>query len=286
VLKLIRRAGLAVATAGTVMTLAVAPSQASPTPATPAAAAGGPVTVRSVEVPVPGQRPVLAYLVQSSGPLKPGSHAGILFLHWLGQIHSDRSEFLAEATELASRGAVSLLPQGIFPWEAAPTGKPRDVTTIRRQLAAFRACLHWLDARPYVDRARTAVVGHDYGAMYGALLANSDPEVHAAVLATPDATWGHWFVKYWLGFTGQRAARYKALFAGLQPVRHVSRLGARELFQWGGQDIFVSARVREEFARQAPLARVKLYRTADHQLTDAAQADRDTFLEHELGLTR
>jgi predicted RNA-binding Zn ribbon-like protein len=202
-----------------------------------------------------------------------------------GQIHSDRSGFLAEATELASQGAVSLLPQGIFPWQAAPTGKPRDITTIRRQLAAFRACLRWLTARPYVDRARTAVVGHDYGAMYGALLASSDPQVHTAVLAAPDATWGHWFVKYWLGFTGQRAARYKALFAGLQPVRHVSRLGAHELFQWAGQDVFVSARVRQEFARQAPRARVKLYRTADHQLTDAAQADRDTFLEHELGLT-
>jgi dienelactone hydrolase len=283
VLKLIRRAGLAVATAGTVMTMAVAPSQAA---GTPAAAPAGPVIVQSVQVPVPGQRPVLAYLVRSSGPLQPGSHAGILFLHWLGQIHSDRSEFLAEATELASQGAVSLLPQGIFPWQAAPTGKPHDVTTIRRQLAAFRACLHWLTARPYVDRARTAVVGHDYGAMYGALLANSDPEVHTAVLATPDATWGHWFVKYWLGFTGKHAARYKALFAGLQPVRHVSRLGARELFQWAGQDIFVSAQVRREFARQAPLARVKLYRTSDHQLTDAAQADRDAFLVHELGLTR
>jgi dienelactone hydrolase len=284
VLKLIRRAGLAVAMAGTVMTLAAAPSQASG--GAPAATTGAPVIVQSVQVPVPGQRPVLAYLVRPSGSLKPGSQAGILFLHWLGQIHSDRSEFLAEASELASQGAVSLLPQGIFPWEAAPTGKPRDVTTIRRQLAAFRACLHWLAARSYVDRARTAVVGHDYGAMYGALLANSDPAVHAAVLATPDATWGHWFVKYWLGFTGQRAAKYKALFAGLQPVRHVSRLGPHELFQWAGQDVFVSAQVRREFARQAPQAQVKLYKTADHQLTDAAQADRDTFLEHQLGLAQ
>jgi hypothetical protein len=31
---------------------------------------------------------------------------------------------------------------------------------------------------------------------------------------------------------------------------------------------------------------VKLYKTADHQLTDAAQADRDTFLEHQLGLAQ
>jgi dienelactone hydrolase len=283
VLKLIRTAGLAVALAGALAAVAAVPSQAAgPHPRASSAA----VIVRDVRVPVPGQAAVPAYLVRSAGTLRPGSHAGILFLHWLGQIHSDRSEFLAEATELASQGAVSLLPQGVFPWQAAPTGKPRDVTTIRQQLAVFRACLNWLMGRGYVDRSRVAVVGHDYGAMYGALLANADPRVHAAVLATPDATWGHWFVKYWLGFTGKRAARYGALFAGLQPVRHVSRLGKRELFQWAGQDIFVSASVRQRFARHAPRARVDLYPTSDHQLTDAAQADRDTFLEHELSLSR
>lgn len=130
------------------------------------------------------------------------------------------------------------------------------------------------------------MVGHDYGAMYGALLANADPRVHAAVLATPDATWGHWFVKYWLGYTGRRAARYDALFTSLQPVRQVSRLGNRELFQWAGQDIFVSASVRKQFAKHAPLALVDLYPTSDHQLTDTAMTDRDAFLARELGLSR
>jgi dienelactone hydrolase len=228
---------------------------------------------------------VPAYLVRSAGTLKPGSQAGILFLHWLGQIHSDRTEFLAEAIQLAPRGAVSLLPQGVFPWQVAPSGKPRDVTAIKRQLAVFQACLNWLIAKSYVSTARIAVVGHDYGAMYGALLADADPRVHAAVLATPDATWGHWFVKYWLGFTGSRAARYKALFTSLQPGRHVSRLGGRELFQWAGRDIFVSASVRKRFATAAPLAPVDFYRTADHQLTTAAQAARDSFLTAQLGLS-
>jgi dienelactone hydrolase len=279
---LVRRAGLAVALAGALATVAAAPSQAL---GTPASAAGGRVIVEDIRVPVPGQHAVPAYLVRSAGRLAPRTHAGILFLHWLGQIHSDRSEFLAEAIELAPRGAVSLLPQGIFPWQAAPTGKRRDVTTIKRQLAVFQASLNWLIARRYVNRSRIAVVGHDYGAMYGALLANSDSRVHTAVLATPDATWGHWFVKYWLGFTGKRAARYDALFASLQPVRHVSRLGKRELFQWAGTDIFVSASVRKQFARHAPRARVDLYPTADHQLTSAAEADRDAFLAHQLGLS-
>lgn len=92
-LKLIRKAGLAVALAGALATVAVAPSLAAgPGAATPRAQ----VIISDVRVPVPGQHAVPAYLVRSAGRLRPHSHAGILFLHWLGQIHSDRTEFLAE----------------------------------------------------------------------------------------------------------------------------------------------------------------------------------------------
>ena len=152
-------------------------------------------------------------------------------------------------------------------------------------MAALQASLNYLTSRSYVDKSRVAIAGHDYGDMYGALLASSNRVVHAAVLAAPDATWGHWFVKYWLGFTGHKAAADKAIFAGLQPAGHVARLGRHELFQWAGQDIFVSTRVRQEFAQHAPHARVKLYPDADHQMTDQAQAGRDAFLTRELGLS-
>jgi hypothetical protein len=84
---------------------------------------------------------------------------------------------------------------------------------------------------------------------------------------------------------GKRAARYDALFARLQPVRLVSRLGSHELFQWAGRDIFVSASVRKQFAVAAPLARVDFYPTADHQLTSAAQTARDAFLAKQLRLS-
>jgi dienelactone hydrolase len=279
--KLIRRAALAVALAGTLATVAVAPARAAASPAT---RVGAPVVIQDVLVPIPGHPAVRAYLVRPGGHLRRHSHAGILFLHWLGQIHSDRTEFLAEATELASQGAVSLLPEGKFPWQIAPAGKWRDVTSVEAQLSSFRHALTWLISRRYVDPGRVAVVGHDYGAMYGVLLASSDHRVHTAVLATPDATWGHWFVKYWLGYTGQRAAHYKGLFDKVQPVDHVSRLGTHELFQWAGKDIFVSASVRRQFARHAPRARVDFYADSDHQLTDAAMTDRDAFLTRQLGL--
>jgi dienelactone hydrolase len=280
--KLIATIAVGATTLGLVVTVAAGALK----PAAPHAQAPiSQVIVQDLLVPVPGQAPVPAYLVRTEGSSRAGSEAGILWLHWLGQIHSDRTEFVAEAIQLAGHGVVSLLPQGTFPWQASPIGTKDDVTAVRKQLRAFRACLEALIANRLVDRSRVAIVGHDYGAMYGALLADGNPQINAAVLATPDATWGHWFAKYWLGITGEREAKYDALFASLQPVDHVARLGGRELLQWAGHDIYVSAGVRSEFEHAAPHAAVDLYGDADHQLITQTQTDRDAFLQKVLGLT-
>ena len=104
--------------AGTVTALAAAlSSQAS---GTPAAATGAPVIVQNVRVPVPGQHAVRAYLVRPAGTLRAHSEAGILFLHWLGQIHSDRTEFLAEATQLAPRVRSRCCRRGSSPGRSGP----------------------------------------------------------------------------------------------------------------------------------------------------------------------
>ena len=129
VLNLIRRAGLAIALAGTMATAAVAPVQAASRPATRVSA---PVIIQDVLVAIPGHPAVRAYLVRPGGHLRRHRHAGILFLHWLGQIHSDRTEFLAEATKLADQGAVSLLPEGKFPWQVDPPASGATSRTWRR----------------------------------------------------------------------------------------------------------------------------------------------------------
>ncbi len=245
----------------------------------------GRVIVEDVLVPVPGQASVPAYLVHEAGDAAPRSRAGILFLHWLGQIHSDRTEFLSEAIDLASHGAVSLLPQGGFPWKADPVGDASDVETVIEQRQAFDAALRLLERVRSVDPKRVALVGHDYGAMYGSLIADLHPDLAAAVFSAPDATWGNWFSTYWLGYTGAKARTYNALFHGLQPVRHVARLGPRLLLQWAGQDVYVPEAVRDRFTTADPQAQVVLYPTADHQLTTRAQVDRDAFLTLKLDLT-
>jgi dienelactone hydrolase len=241
------------------------------------------VLVTDIEIPVAGQAPVLAYLVRPPRPAHRHSLAGALYLHWFEPPGStqNRSEFLAEAIDLARAGAVAILPQLTFPWDAAPTGTPTDRTLVERQLAAVVSAYHRLEDLPEVHPHRTAVIGHDYGAMYGAILAQRDPRVRAGVFMAGDATWANWFDKYWLN--GDDPG-YREVFAGLDPVGHVSRLGGHLYFQWAGRDRFVPPDVRAAFAAANPQAEVSLYDGAGHALDQPARADRAAFLRAHLGL--
>jgi dienelactone hydrolase len=242
------------------------------------------IVVKDIVIKVRHQQPVSAYLVKPEGRLHSNSSAGVLWLHWLGQIHNDRTEFLGEAVSMAQRGVVSVLPQGYFPWVPDPVGTEADVTMVRNQVKAMQAALDRLISTRGVDRSRIAVVGHDYGAMYGSLLADRDHRVSVLVMEAADSTWCNWFATFWLGFEGQERADYCALFDGLDPVEHTSRLGSHVLFQWAGDDFFIPTEVQDAFAATSPDAQVLVYPNADHQLTDAALADRDAFLADQLGL--
>jgi dienelactone hydrolase len=279
---------IAMATAALVTSgigLASAESPGSRAPATPTSwASSKTVLVRDITIRVPHQDPVSAYLVKPAGRLHHNSSAGVLFLHWLGQIHNDRTEYLGEAIGLADQGVVSVLPQGFFPWVPDPDGTHQDVTRVTDQVIAMRRALDRLVSVRGVDRSRIAVVGHDYGAMYGSLLADQDHRVSTLVLEAPDSTWGNWFATFWLQLEGQARDDYLALFAGLDPVDHTARLGSNVLFQWAGEDVFITPEVQAAFAASSPDAKVELYPRADHQLTDAAQVARDAFLAEKLGL--
>ena len=264
--------------------MATGVSTATEAPRTAHRAASSQVVVDDISIPVPGQDPVQAYLVRPAGQLKKGSAPGVLWLHWLGEINNDRSEYLPEAISRAGRGVVSVLPLGYFPWVPNPDGTTGDVTLVENQVAAFRRALDRLDAVRGVDDSRIALVGHDYGAMYGSLLADSDDRISTMVLEAPDALMGNWFAQFWLGLEGQAREDYLALFEGLDPVDHTARLGDRVLFQWAGEDFFISQEVRDAYAASSPDAQVKLYERSDHELTDAARVDRLAFLEAQLGL--
>jgi dienelactone hydrolase len=276
---------------GTSASAASAASRASaPSVALAASAAGGrrsagdAVVVTDVQVRVAGQKPVAAYLV--SPVHRSRSVAGVMYLHWFEPPAStqNRTEFLAEAVDIASRGAVAILPQLTFPWESDPVGDTRDRAAVETQLAALNSVYAFLLDQRGVDPRRTAVVGHDYGAMYGALLAQRQRRVKAAVLMTPDATWANWFDTYWLGLPDEQKAAYRSVFAGLDPVDNVDRPGVNVYFQFAGRDQFVSAETRAAFAAANPAAKVSLYDRADHFLQQPAKDDRIAWLTAQLAL--
>jgi dienelactone hydrolase len=242
------------------------------------------VVVQDVTIPVAGQAPVQAYVVRPAHRAR--SLAGVLYLHWFAppESNQNRTEYLAEAVDTASRGAVAVLPQLTFPWQADPVGDARDRTAVLAQLAAVTKAYDYLLAQRGVDRHRTAVVGHDYGAMYGALLAQREPTVRTAVLMAPDATWANWFDTYWLDLPAATKPSYRALFQGLDPVDNVSRFGPGLYLQFGGRDNFVPAATRTAFANADPAAKVSLYEDAGHFLDQPAKDDRTAWVDARLGL--
>jgi pimeloyl-ACP methyl ester carboxylesterase len=159
---------------------------------------------------------------------------------------------------------------------------------VRGQVAAHAVALDHLCAQPGLDPGRVALVGHDYGGMYAALLADRDPRVSAVALQAVDAEWGNWFAAYWLKLGGPAREEYAATFADLDPVAAVARLaerlGDRMLLQWAGNDTFVTAAARAAYEAANPKARSLDYPNADHMLDDRAAGDLRAFLVERLGL--
>ncbi|HEV7709624.1 MAG TPA: hypothetical protein VGP16_15610 [Asanoa sp.] len=268
-------------------------------PAAPAASAGtdpfayqrGPVTItqHSVEnrdgvlvrdITYAGRDgdPVRAYLVE---PARKGHYPAVLYLHWFEPPNptSSRLEFLDEAVARARQGAVALLPDLTFPWSIDVAGDRRDVANVVAQTVRLRRGLDLLTARAGVSRA--AVVGHDYGGMYGLLLASVDRDrVSAAVAMNVDATFSNWFATFFLGLSGDATIAYEKLFERVDPIHFVAdRRGVPLLFQFAEPDFFVPDSTRRTLVSLAAEPKdYHLYPDAGHELNAAARADREAWL--------
>ncbi len=225
-----------------------------------------------------------AYLVE---PMDGGRGAGILFLHWFDTEAPDgnRTQFLDEAVTLArEHGVVSVLPQGLLPWAEPPTDAEADVARIRSEVAGHRRAVDLLEARGDVDGARIGLVGHDFGAMHGIMLAAEDQRIAAAVVIAATPRWGDWFLPFW-SIAGDRWEYLRAMHP-LDPVTRIGDLAPRPVcLQFAKDDFYIADMSGLELHRAAGEPKELHAYPADHAMRDPqARVDRTDFLIRSLAL--
>jgi dienelactone hydrolase len=241
------------------------------------------VTIRDINYAgyTPKHGRIKAYLVQPSGK---GPFAGILFFHWLGDVKSNRTEFLDEAVGLAKQGTASLLIQGYFPWLEKPADGETDHQQIIDQTIEVRRALDLLLSQPKVDKRRIGFVGHDYGSMFGTIASGVDKRAKAYVMIAGMGSFSDWSLKYWKGPSKKGADVYKEAVKDVDPIGYVSHAApASLLFQFAKDDEFISREVAEEFFNAASKPKEVKWYDSKHDLhIEAARNDRREWLTRQL----
>lgn len=234
---------------------------------------------------------VLAAALATSGLIVPGQgtgpHPGVLFVHWLGDdaATTNHTEFEADAQALAKRGVTSYLIDA--PWSQPhwfDLRRPADDYQFSRdEVVALQRALDKLLAEPNIDPQRIAYVGHDFGAMYGALLAGTDPRPQWYVLMAGTPSFSQWYL---LGTKPADVDAYTKQMAALDPKNFLPNSKARGFFfQFSTRDAYITPERELEFFELAPLPRTLALYDSDHSLrTPAAFADRLVWLEEKLGV--
>ncbi len=213
-------------------------------------------------------------------------HAGVLFVHWLGDRKStNHTEFEPDAFALAKKGATSVLLDA--QWSEQQYGKREWFMQVRTtdtdyaqsiaQVIDLRRALDLLVAQPGIDPHRIAYVGHDFGAMYGALLSGVDPRPRWYLLMAGNPSFSQWFL---LGKKPADVDAYTAQMAPLDPLPYLARSHAQAyMFQFAQKDFYITPENETAFFSAAPSPRSMWVYKIDHSLaTPLALQDRLTWL--------
>ncbi len=214
-------------------------------------------------------------------PVSSRPRGAVLFVHWYGPPRptSNRTQFVPDAVELARSGVVSLLID--TPWSVPEYFKLRkreeDYARSVQQVKDLRRALDVLLSLPNIDPARVAYVGHDFGAMYGALAVAGDNRVKAFVFMAGAPSFSDWFL-YGPPLPPDARQKFIDELAPLDPVRYLPKLQAPVLLQFANQDEHVArARADLVIASAREPKDVRFYE-ADHELNADATRDRIAWL--------
>lgn len=226
-------------------------------------------------------------------PKQGGKHPCILYSHWLAnKPDANKTEFVTEAKHLSAHGFACLLVDTVFAnWpKSRMKWKGDDFThdkeLVVSQVRELRLFLSWMRRQPETDSLRTALVGHDFGAMFNAIVAGIDKDIKACVMmaAIPDFT--DWFTMRKKISDGE-LKKYCANMSDLAPVRHLEMAtGVSFLFQFGKKDkSFVPKEKAEALFEKAGGDKEIHWYEEGHalHLCDAATEYRVDWLKRQLG---
>jgi dienelactone hydrolase len=219
-------------------------------------------------------------------PVKANKAAAILYVHWYdpSEPTSNRSQFLNEAKTLAKRGVCSLLVDTMWSQPDYFPGRDpaKDETNTRRQRDRLKDALDFLLSWPEIDTTKVAYVGHDFGGMYGALLAGEEKRVNAWAIQAAAPAWSDWYL---LGSkaTGADRDAIIAKTAALDPAVQLKKAQGAFLFQFADNDRYVPADRIKAIVDSAPEPKqLIMYPQAGHGLNQKAVDDRVAWLTQQL----
>ena len=221
-------------------------------------------------------------------PEGEGPHPLILFLHWYEpEAHdSNRSQFVEEAVELAKAGAICLTVETLWsdPDFFLKRTQADDMQNSLEEVVNQRRFIDFLTSQPNADLSRFALVGHDFGGMYGILTGSLDkrPTHYVIMAATP--RFPDWYL-YLPKLEGAAREAFLSEMSPMDPITHISNLSpAPVFFQFGDNDPHVPIERADEFYAAANEPKEKKVYQSGHGLNDKSTKDRRAWLKEKLAL--
>lgn len=221
-------------------------------------------------------------------------YSTILFVHWFEPkaSNSNRQEFLPVAKKLAQKGYASLLIDAY--WSTTPEEFEKhpvlywnqdiahDTQLCLKQITEILDALEYLKIDTQVDNNRLAFVGHDFGAMYGSIVANLVNDFSTYILMAATTEFRHWF-KFGSKLTAEAFQKYAEAIAIFDPSKHIQgAYPASILFQFATDDFYVPKGIATSYYEAAKEPKELRWYQAGHSLNQQAFADLEEWITNKL----
>ena len=246
------------------------------------------VTIRDITYLSPvDSTEIAAYMVLPEGE---GPFPALLYVHWYepNTEDSNREQFLDEATQFAQEGVASILVETMWSrpnWYRSGRSLATDYNDVIRQTIELRRAIDVLVDQAPVDTNRIGYVGHDFGAMYGAILASVDARPNVYVLISGASNFNEWML---FGVPDDQTglADYMAQMDALAPANFIKASSpSAVLFQYGTQDGYTPGNDVFAFFNAAPEPKfIELYASGHAMRLPEIRENRLTFLRTHLNV--